>query len=286
MHFFFFSLTFLNNNSCQVFLSSCWHFKWGTIKAQDSNRQEIWRQRYSSQLPHRHQVSENIFSSTLNSRSEHQVSSVCLVWGSRRATSPPVSSRADTIRIGTAQFVSTSLPNTRFPVIAATRPTPVKKPRAEDLKEGEEETPPCVKRFGWIYCKQSKTCNQTTMFKADFWSRLTSCWVLGKFTVAESGRAPFPPRPGNSMWSLTPRQRHRTGPDSGLWSGPCRWGRRSGWTTPSCRLGTQQKREATFKDWMCRRDFSLSKWTLFGSGALLYLINPSSNMAAVTAACG
>ena len=64
-----------------------------------------------------------------------QVSSVCLVCGSRRATSPPVSSRADTSSTGTAQFVSTNCPKVMFPMMAATRPTPVKKPRAEDLKE-------------------------------------------------------------------------------------------------------------------------------------------------------
>lgn len=64
-----------------------------------------------------------------------QVSSVCLVCGRRRATSPPVSSRADTNRTGTAQLVSTNFPNTMLPMMAATRPTPVKKPRAEDLEE-------------------------------------------------------------------------------------------------------------------------------------------------------
>lgn len=66
------------------------------------------------------------------------MSSVCLVCGSRRATSPALRSRKDTSRIGTAQFVSTSLPKTMFPVMAATRPTPVKKPRAEEL-EGRKE---------------------------------------------------------------------------------------------------------------------------------------------------
>lgn len=67
-----------------------------------------------------------------------QVSSECLVCGSRSATSPAVRSRKDTSRIGTAQLVSTSLPKTMFPVMAATRPTPVKKPRAEEL-EGRKE---------------------------------------------------------------------------------------------------------------------------------------------------
>jgi len=63
-----------------------------------------------------------------------QLISVCLVWGSRQATTPPTSSIADTSRMGTAQVLSTRLPKTKFPMMAATRPTPVKKPRAEDLK--------------------------------------------------------------------------------------------------------------------------------------------------------
>ncbi|KAG7270354.1 hypothetical protein CRUP_034464 [Coryphaenoides rupestris] len=63
-----------------------------------------------------------------------QLISVCLVWGSRQATTPPASSSADTSRMGTAQVLSTRLPKTMFPMMAATRPTPVKKPRAEDLK--------------------------------------------------------------------------------------------------------------------------------------------------------
>lgn len=68
-----------------------------------------------------------------------QVSSVCLVCGSRRDTSPAVRSRKDTSRIGTAQLVSTILPKTMLPVMAATRPTPVKKPRAEELQGTEEK---------------------------------------------------------------------------------------------------------------------------------------------------
>lgn len=62
-----------------------------------------------------------------------------MVCGRRRATRPPVSSKPETIRIGTAQLVSTSAPKTTFPVIAATRPTPVKKPRAVDLRETERQ---------------------------------------------------------------------------------------------------------------------------------------------------
>lgn len=81
------------------------------------------------------------------------MSSVCLVCGSRRDTSPPVSSRADTSRIGTAQFVSTKFPKTTLPVIAATRATPVKKPRAEDLKKNKRRRTgtPHVSSFGPIY---------------------------------------------------------------------------------------------------------------------------------------
>lgn len=84
-------------------------------------------------LPHRHR--ENFFVPSEMSDRRRQVSAVCLVCGSRRATSPAVRSRNDTSSIGTAQLVSTSFPKTMFPVIAATRPTPVKKPRAEELQD-------------------------------------------------------------------------------------------------------------------------------------------------------
>ncbi len=65
----------------------------------------------------------------------YHVSSVCLVWGSRRATSPPASRSADTISRGTAQLESTSCPNTTFPMMAATRPAPVNTPRADELQK-------------------------------------------------------------------------------------------------------------------------------------------------------
>lgn len=82
---------------------------------------------------------ENFFVPSVMSDWRCQVSAVCLVCGSRRATSPAVRSRNDTSSIGTAQLVSTSFPKMMFPVIAATRPTPVKKPRAEDLQDGRKK---------------------------------------------------------------------------------------------------------------------------------------------------
>lgn len=65
----------------------------------------------------------------------HQVSSACLVCGRTRATNPADTSRADTSSMGTAQFVSTSFPKITLPMMAPTRPKPVKKPIAEDLEE-------------------------------------------------------------------------------------------------------------------------------------------------------
>lgn len=139
-----------------------------------------------------------------------QVSSVCLVCGSKRATSPPVSSRTDTSSTGTAQLVSTSFPKTMLAMIAATRPTPVKKPRAEDLRR------------------------KTRSSKRILQNRWVS--VLGNCTAAVSGRALSPTRPENSSWWLTHHWRRRTGSSSGPGSGPHRWGRCSGWTRPGCRL--------------------------------------------------
>lgn len=139
-----------------------------------------------------------------------QSSSVCLVCGSSIATSPAVSSRADTSSTGTAQLVSTSFPKTMLAVIAATRPTPVKKPRAEELKR--------------------KTRSSKRILQNRWVSVLVNC------TAAASGRALSPTRPENSSRWLTHHWRRRTGSSSGPGSGPHRWGRCSGWTRPGCWL--------------------------------------------------
>lgn len=109
-----------------------------------------------------------------------QVSSVCLVCGSRRATNPAVRSRNDTSRIGTAQFVSTILPKTMFPVMAATRPTPVKKPRAEELEE----------KHGKMAAYQF-IVNRSGSISYTF-------SVPSEPTGAELGKAPSPTRPPSS----------------------------------------------------------------------------------------
>lgn len=170
------------------------------------------------------------------------MSSVCLVCGSRRPTSPPVSSRADTSKMGTAQFASTNLPKTKLPMIAATRPTPVKKPRAEDLREKWKEIQymcmwPLWVRIkhldGWVnQLKKIQKRNLSLIYiSIHGW-----IWVSRLVTVALSGRAQFLRHPAHSRQSRTPRWRCRTGSDSELWSEPHRWGRHSDWTTTGCRL--------------------------------------------------
>lgn len=129
LHFLFFSLMFPHNNSWQGG-QSLPSFSVGILNEAPINRCRYnRRQKIQKSTVSRQNVIQGL---------ALQVSSVCLVCGSRRATSPPVSSRADTSKTGTAQLVSTNFPKTMLAMIAATLPTPVKKPRAEDLKERRE----------------------------------------------------------------------------------------------------------------------------------------------------